>query len=1066
MTHMNRNNTVRLKSTIVFAPAGSGKTEELSRRYLELVKNGVKPERILTLTFTDKAAAEMKERILRNARTDYPDLYQILKDNILRLRISTIHSFCYSLVQRFADLLGIDPHPGVLSDYQTLWEQAKYDTLMKIADGQFGAETREMMISLLSDTHRIGWNELAKLFEALFRKRNTVIRTGGEDNSYVQIDLKQTVELACRLRADICGQSLIDNYEELFSNNYADEKEIFRIARLLSSKKNVFLTQEGNPRQKGFNSAQREWAALMADYYYRILIAGELIDFRRKFLLFKKCFLETYEQQKREQGMVDYDDMELLALRLLTENPDWLNILYIFDEHTDHILVDEFQDTSYLQWAIIDKLSEEWRSGAGIKSELGITPTIFIVGDDKQSIYMFRDARVEIFSLAQDKLANWLGNEALEIRNLEKNYRSLPAIIDFNNTLFSRLMQPPADSPPWFTRYRPFTCQRNNLTSGKVELLIEKVDSEINMPEACCIDAENVARRIRQLIDSRYQIYERQPDGTEMLRSCCYRDIAILLRSRSNFLAAIENSLRKYQIPFLVVGGTGFYEEPEVQYLTALTKFLIDPADDLSLYITLRGPLFLISEHELFFAVSSSKNSSAFLWEKISHSDTDLSPSIQDAVQKLTDAQQRIGYEPLHLILDRLLVQTRAWSIFWEPQREANVRKFLQVIHELELSGLHLLRIRTFLDQPSSDEPKADVPTEEMNAVQVMTVHAAKGLQFPIVFHPGLHESITGRVRSSADDRLLVEETAFNQVRIFYLKEATLRNNCDAYIQHKLKQIEEEKRIFYVACTRARDALFLTGIWMAKKPKDSKLEWLHSCLGLEPSESGFTLGIEIPGVEIVSPSFIPDTPPVTASDQPQKIVKKDIKFTSNNPPVLPIGRFIPRELKQAPEEALGIGEIIHRLLELFSKGKISPDTPAMEQEILRQLRIKCIPKQRHAKLAREILAHINRLIESPVWEIIKPQPDAYAELPITYNDGERILNGRIDRIIVQEGEVRVYDYKTFPIKKGEIAELTAEYNKFQLSHYRSAISELFPNKKVKTFVIFTHFALVVPVDTE
>ncbi|MEO0051782.1 MAG: UvrD-helicase domain-containing protein, partial [candidate division WOR-3 bacterium] len=201
---MNRNNTVRLKSTIVFAPAGSGKTEELSRRYLKLVSNGVKPERILTLTFTDKAAAEMKERILRNARRDYPDLYQILKDNILRLRISTIHSFCYSLVQRFADLLGIDPHPSVLSDYQTLWEQAKYDTLMKIADGQFGVETRELMISLLSDTHQIGWNELAKLFKALFKKRSTVVRAGLEDNSYVQIELKQTVELAHRLRSDIC----------------------------------------------------------------------------------------------------------------------------------------------------------------------------------------------------------------------------------------------------------------------------------------------------------------------------------------------------------------------------------------------------------------------------------------------------------------------------------------------------------------------------------------------------------------------------------------------------------------------------------------------------------------------------------------------------------------------------------------------------------------------------------------------------------------------------------------------------------------------------------------------
>ena len=131
-----------------------------------------------------------------------------------------------------------------------------------------------------------------------------------------------------------------------------------------------------------------------------------------------------------------------MTYEALVSHPEWQNILYSFDEHTDHILVDEFQDTNSIQWQIIDKLTEEWRSGIGSKRSKGKTPTIFLVGDDKQSIYLFRGANAGVFEEAKSRLSEWLGNE-YHFEKAKENFRSLPAIINFTNALFEKLM------PPW-----------------------------------------------------------------------------------------------------------------------------------------------------------------------------------------------------------------------------------------------------------------------------------------------------------------------------------------------------------------------------------------------------------------------------------------------------------------------------------------------------------------------------------------------------------------------------------------------------------------------------------------
>lgn len=1048
-----------LKSQVVIAPAGSGKTELLSKRYIELLQQDVPPERILTITFTDKAATEMKERILKKAEETDPELSRLLRENILKLRISTIHSFCFSLVRRFAYLLEMDPNPQALPDSQTLWQETKYEALMKIAEEKQGSDEYKLLINLISGKTREDWNNLSNLLDRLFANRSATLRC-----RVGEIPMSEIENLAAKLRVHPVGKEKIAGYERLFPLEFTPE-----------TIEEVVRQTEDRTKLRSLKVNEKNWARMMANYRELVLKAYYQNQFDQQFRLFK-VFLNAYERVKRELGRVDYDDMELLALNLISKNEEWQNILYAFDERTDHILVDEFQDTSFLQWEIIDKLTEEWRSGEGAKTAKGISPTIFIVGDDKQSIYQFRGANVEVFTKAADKLERWLGKEKFDRVVRQENYRSLKAIIDFTNNLFSRLMAPDCDGPAWRTWYAPFTGQRANSAPGRVEIILQPHEEKLLSEERRKIDAQIVARRTRLLVDSGYQIYETGPEKIETVRPCSYRDIAILIRNR-NQLDALEKELRDHQIPFLVIGGTGFYQEPEIRYLIALTSFLIDPADDLALYITLRSPLFAIDEKELFLVCAGNqfqRSIPTFLWERIT-SYAQPTTSLAAAVATLERALSRVHYEPLYLIIEQLLTVTRGWKRFWEPQRAANVKKFLQILQNQEDEGTHIYHIKKFLELDEKDEARADVTTSGMDVVSIMTVHAAKGLQFPIVFHPGLGEAILPQAGSRNRDWLTIEEQVNEndtvETQIFYCPDSTIRKTHPAFQTAREKQLEEEKRVFYVACTRARDALFLTGTWDLKKGDKieengkTKLNWLKAHLGLTFEKGSFRLREPIDGVFCVNATTLPDTPTPApkAKEKPPPQIKKGPIPESIITSVRSVTRYTPKDQIRHHPESIALGDVFHRLFELLSSGKLSVESPELLTEVTRLLHQNLIPRDQVEKLTHLVINQIHRLKNSPVWEVIKPQPNSFAELPLMFHDGSTLCTGRIDRLIVSEDEVRIYDYKTFPVKEEEIPMLKQEYYENQLKYYATAAAEMFPDRKIKTFLVFTTSLRIEPV---
>ncbi len=380
------------RSVMISAPAGSGKTEKLARRYIALLQQGVEVERILSITFTDKAAAEMKQRILRILKKEDPGIFTHLVEKMPLMRVTTIHAFCGTLLRRFSFEAGIDPNYTVEDALESSmnWEEVLYEVLMEAGRGSSG---HEIFLQSLSEKGFRGLNYLRETMDYLYGKSPFSL----EARTFLHTSV--SAQLAEELMSWQSASELIEGYDK-----YVQEGQ----CREYRSIENHFLTAKNEPRKRPVpllkemgTDSYRDWALTM----YRLWKDRKIIEHRERTERLKDIFLTClakYRDKKRAAGTLDFSDLEHIAYKMLTENPEWANILYAFDEKTDHILVDEFQDTNTFQWAMIDKLSEEWQSGLGAKREQGGRPTIFFVGDEKQSIYYFRGANVEIFQGAKE----------------------------------------------------------------------------------------------------------------------------------------------------------------------------------------------------------------------------------------------------------------------------------------------------------------------------------------------------------------------------------------------------------------------------------------------------------------------------------------------------------------------------------------------------------------------------------------------------------------------------------------------------------------------------------------
>ncbi|MEO0263074.1 MAG: UvrD-helicase domain-containing protein [candidate division WOR-3 bacterium] len=977
---------------ILSAPAGSGKTEWLSKRFLEIIKReNINPLKILAITFTEKAAGEMKMRILNMAKNSYPEIYKKYEEEFMMLRISTIHSFCTNFLRRFAYEIGVPLGFEILdAPAAKIYFDEKVDEF--ILERIFKKKKEYEWI--LSASAFFKWERFIDFLENFFNKRplsdNLFYKISKPEEivKFIPFEFENLKENLEKIKKHIENFELPD-YDILIEN----PEEVYKIIKIIKRIENRIEDKEL------FRKFKNNIYTLFF-FHFTFYIS-----------LFFKEILEYYFKMKSYEAKVDFPDMEFFTYQILNEGKieEIDNLLEAFDERTSHILVDEFQDTNFLQWKIIEKLTEEWRSGFGAKFERGENTSLFIVGDPMQSIYMFRNANVKTFKKAKDDIILWMGEKAKE-ENLSENYRSLISIIDFVNKIFSNGRE---------IDYVPFAKKRNNEEKGFVEIIINEendVEKEIRA----------IARRIKNLIGEEI-VYEK---GSEKKKRCEYKDIAILLRKRTH-LNLYEKILKEENIPYCIVGGLGFWDEPEIYFLSNFVEFLSEPSYNYGLYLILKT-LYKLEENEILKLKLKGKN----LFDS-------LSLNIKKEIEDLRKGIREKGLTKS--LIDYLFKKEFFKYIGSDIQKVKNVFKFFKIIFELEKTRGNISAIASFLRKirENKDEPRANIFSEDMNAVRILTIHKAKGLEFCIVFIPELHE-----IKIRKKDELIFEEdeTGYS-FKIYPFEKGKIESKF--YKEYIKKLDEENKRILYVALTRARDGLILSGKYNFKKipdPSKNAFQYVLYHAGIYKEGERYNTRLKFENLRILKCEEIEGK----EIKEVERIKKERIDFERKI--------YLPEKILYSSFShyySQIFGEIMHKIFDAISKGILKEEN--IEIFINNLISQTKILEEIKEKIFEEIYLQIKTLKENKIWEnIILPKENSFSEIEFIYKEDGEIKKGRIDRLILKEDFAEIYDYKiSFKKQDERTKEKIIKESIPQIKLYKEAVKEFFGIEKIKGYLIFT-----------
>jgi len=1122
------------RSVHLSASAGSGKTRALKERYLALLdvldKRGLNIDQAVAITFTDKAAAEIKERVMR-------DLPEAMLKKIIRgrqdLRISTIHSFCMNLLKRYPLEAGLPPDFGVLDsrDQAAKIQKAIEDTLEE------SDRDRELMAPLKGFTVNKLISTIEYLLSIRSRLKRMEIDAQGPDGllksvrAGMEIDTAEA-ELAALIASAEWRQSFQEmerllraeggNYHDCMGPGHLllaearDAEAAFRTAAPLSS---AYFTLEGAPRKnakiaaksfKGRNRKEYEklFFAVQA-LLYRLRNAYQRAQAGRESLSILRLYLrsaEHYQASKLREGLLDFDDLEICAYRLL-RNSASPEVLYWLDSKILHFLVDEFQDTSDIQWAILDRLTSELFAGQG--AEKHMPPTLFVVGDAKQSIYRFREANYRLIENVKRKMETLLPPRSRAILTLDKNFRSTPEIIKTVNEVFAGL---------WGEGYASSDVDRK-AHKGSVRLIELQPAAGEGVPFGPA-EADALAREIQSLIERKTTVYEQAANtnppqspfsqggkkeippltkggggGFESetaagwkTRPAAYGDCAILIQSRTR-LKNYETALQQAGIPFRVIGGIGFYEEDEVQAMMNTLFFLWNKDDKLALAAALTSALFGFTDKDLFDLMQRNGDMLEAL--------RTLRP---EAWELLRGWQQLAGVASLAALMHTIVNDTGAYVRFGgkNPQAVFNIDKLLDTAREFDRRGHTTLQdfvewVRN-LRRTEQREAAADMNLPgSLGSVSILTVHKAKGLEFPIVFLPGMNQA--ARSLTIGPEALISEAGNGPCVAI---KDANNPVYDDMWKGDNGEREEikrEHQRLLYVAMTRARDHLIMLGALGNNKTPVKQNTWLEYLRATAPqplfaSPSDGPTGARVYSYPAISgASNIAENPPPSpfpkggekpyptlakggqGGFEPGIPVKIDVQQVLDN--ISPLPRSEPLEWKRATdfierdkEEAIETpalsgktrdvspltrGSVLHRCIEEYTtSGAYDIDRITAEYP---ELMTPGRDAQNTVKVDIEtVLTSV--LGDKTIAWIFERHQNAYSELPFLYKKGHSLVSGIIDRVLIKDGKGFVIDYKSIGIENNEALEAWKEHYRPQLVIYCEAVKELFMLESVEGYLLF------------
>ncbi len=848
----------------VTAGAGSGKTAVLVERYLRILQGGsVTPQQIVAITFTEKAAAEMKGRIIKKLAND--ENIQIREKHLEQMYtapISTIHTFCSRILREFPIQAGVPANFSILQgiDQKLLLQHTIKNALREIATDTDDEHYNQLRHSLQRYGNR---QKLVELYSTMIEKRYMITKLMKEvynnDNEGQLPEAWQKVfreKLMSENEITVFTQCLKTVLQVAKGKNTAKVNVLTTkletlpdrnptspdVQNFLKEIADLITTKSGSIAKTNFLGSRLDTTDIENEIKSLELAAdkiksappldtegGEtddtfLLNTTHSLLALYTRIFDEYQNNKLSQGKLDFEDLQIKTRDLLRNNDEIRQKLLARHKY---YMVDEFQDTNELQYELVMLFTNNLKD-----------VNLFIVGDPKQSIYGFRGADVRVFDKAKQKICD---NDGKNIQ-LKENFRSLRDNVGFVNCFFERLMGDGTETE-YEVPYEPLTKARIVKANGTIEIILGQRDN------AAANEYALIAQHIKNMVANEEKVWV-QGEGRDVPpQPIKYGDIAILIRYRTH-LPDIEHALLSAGIPYLTTEGVGFYQRQEIYDIWNYLNFLNDPKENnTSLVGILRGPAFGISDTELY-EISQQQGKS--FWEKAQNNQTPTD-QLTNAIATLKNHMQVVHRLPINRLILTIVNDTGMIGTLGlgrqGPQRWANYQKLLDLSRNFDGDETKqtLADFIEFLDILITEEPReGDAPIEESStAVQIMTIHSAKGKQFPVVILPSLDRTGKYVTEPYIDEVLGIGFSPLNPDDSYTKTEPEIVNLMKE--RANAKDEAEKKRLFYVGATRAEDRLILSGSLYKsgdnEKPRN-KLKWLYEHLGISPDQDSLNLSVK------------------------------------------------------------------------------------------------------------------------------------------------------------------------------------------------------------------------------
>ncbi|MBK8943795.1 MAG: UvrD-helicase domain-containing protein [Ignavibacteriae bacterium] len=1081
------------------ANAGSGKTTVLSKRFVEIIlQENVSLNNIVAITFTEKAASELYSKIANeiNERISDSNFYvknklENIRRNLVSAKISTIHSFCIDILKDFAPEAGIDANFFPI-DARTS------DELLELSIDEIIIKNLKDENSSVKNLIRIFGNksQLTKKVKQLFAKRKSTEKLFQNIYSNNVKDIAEWLQKNFEKKISETFSDLIDTLiDEISLLNFIAEKnksteisiEINKILNEINSKSDVIdkfsliknisqvlIKTDGKVRQQKYLSSNLysdneelinsindkfdEIKKIELDENY-IELNDELAKFGKSLIDFYNEVSEKYKFKKNQKSFLDFEDL-LIKTFYLVQNTEVVNKL---SQKFKYVMVDEYQDTNEIQYEIFMPILKYLSVG-----------NLFVVGDDKQSIYMFREAEVKVFNDTKNQIESKVGKKG--ILQLPHSFRLSPNIALFTNLLFSKLFANPNRN---FNEveYNDLVCAYSKPKKGKIDILISEKEENIN-------EAELIANKISHLVNSKE--YE-------------FSDVTILCRVRKNF-SDLEKDFVKYNIPFSIVGGKGFYQQQIILDVYNYLSFLLNTKNDLAFLSVLRSPYYGLSDSEIT-EISFENGESYF----------DKFKNYANAKNNFTEILNRLNKHiklssktELNDLIRIIHNETNYWAFLANKhngkQDIANLEKLIhQAINFTEQGFNTLYDFTIYLKDAINsldDEGHAELDETE-NTVKIMTIHQSKGLEFKVVILYKTNQKFFDETLKSKDiyidkDFGILAKLPFRKNYFEEFKQAPSVGLFN-YFQNK-KSIAELKRLLYVAITRSEEYLIISmQTQKGKFYEDSFAQQIIDSINIDLNLDKKNISGNLVFMQSSDDKYFTNSENVETEINLIRNVEYE-KFSDNKIPNNENYKFLLNSINSLEKNEIisaskislfllcpkkyqltydfGYGELIKlfrnddeveynskeeenipanimgKIIHSILKNEVDKNNlqTSIENEIKLEDELMFYDEQSKKKLVKEISDLMFNFYNSKSYNDISANKKYFNEIEIYKRENDYFLYGIIDKLIVEESKIIIIDYKTDKISEKNVKEKRTTYLN-QLKFYAFILLAKYPQIK-------------------